>query len=653
MTIGQRLLMLVGLPVTALVFIGGVSLKRQFSETQATKWEVTQVEKISNSAIKLSSYINAFQEERLAAVKFSKGGSRRDFDSAALESRSIEGDIREFLDTLVASDQRWEILRKKAEQFYEISDRLDGLRSELLKGAGEAGIALSGESGFDQVELSVAGQMVEVYWSLNNILLTFCERLAPELKNGELATNFAGYVALLKFHESLRLEQSLLYLVFENNRLEGNQYERYGMNRGFQWTNWIIYSNYVPDELFQPFTERLTAEVHADVNSRRGQVTKMAFKGGGFGVDSTEWLQASNAKIAIVDDMREAYNQRILESATVLLKSSSKEFAILMITIIVIILLSIGFSIFVSSGLNRGMRTVGKSLDDSALGVEAAADEFAQASNTLSRTSAQIANSIAESRSSVERLDAKIKESATFAGQANGLAEEVSGSIEKGQRGMERLSEAMDAIIRAGDEVASIVETIDEIAFQTNILALNAAVEAARAGESGAGFAVVADEVRALAQRCAKAAHDTAAKIQESIQAGKDGSTVTIEVTQHFTEISAKTNEVENQIRFISDASHDQEAGIVQLNSSIVEQEAGAQKSASIAEETSSSASILKKQIQELSGCVEYLDRIIGRRPLNSGLPSDDPASTNLVEPTTPESPLEQRLVSSAPAIRN
>ena len=204
------------------------------------------------------------------------------------------------------------------------------------------------------------------------------------------------------------------------------------------------------------------------------------------------------------------------------------------------------------------------------------------------------------------------RRNAENAGHARQLVRETRTAAESGHNDMQQMTAAVAAIKTSSDQIASIIKTIDEIAFQTNILALNAAVEAARAGEAGAGFAVVAEEVRSLAQRSAVAARETAAKIEDAVQRTGEGVRISDKVGSVLEDIVSRIRRTDDLITEIATASAEQSTGLGQLNTAVSAMDHVTQGNAASAAETASSAQELFQQASELVHAVDELNRLAG-----------------------------------------
>ncbi|HTH46837.1 MAG TPA: methyl-accepting chemotaxis protein [Candidatus Limnocylindria bacterium] len=239
--------------------------------------------------------------------------------------------------------------------------------------------------------------------------------------------------------------------------------------------------------------------------------------------------------------------------------------------------------------------------------VTEAAQRMSETSRKLAESGSSQAASVEETSASIEEIRSMVQRNSENATSAKGLANEARSAAEGGAREMAELSRAMDEIKASSDTIATILKSIDEIAFQTNILALNAAIEAARAGDAGLGFAVVADEVRNLAHRAGSAARETAQSIDESLRRNARGVEISKRVSTGLQQIVDKARQVDDLVAQIALASSEQSRGISQVNAAMTQIDRDSQAIAAEADHSAASSGKLSQQALDLRAAVATL----------------------------------------------
>ena len=234
-----------------------------------------------------------------------------------------------------------------------------------------------------------------------------------------------------------------------------------------------------------------------------------------------------------------------------------------------------------------------------------ASEQVSSGSQALAQGTSEQEASIRELSDYVQDISGRVNKNAENAKNVSEISDTATTDLKEGNAEMQKMLAAMKIIDEKSAEIEKIINTIYNIAFQTNILALNAAVEAARAGEAGKGFAVVADEVRNLASKSAEAAQTTSELISSTIEAVSNGTAIADSTAQTIESVMERFSNANSLINEISDSSAQQATMVDQVLSSVGQISAVVQNNAATAEESASASALTAAQAKELQKMVK------------------------------------------------
>lgn len=254
----------------------------------------------------------------------------------------------------------------------------------------------------------------------------------------------------------------------------------------------------------------------------------------------------------------------------------------------------------ISSSMNEVMEGINATSDRVSVG----ASELASAAQLIAESSELQAASVEQLAATTNTVADHVEESHRDAEASAKETDKVTAMIEQNQEKMTMMMDAMNEIRQTSQQVVGIIQTIEEIADQTNLLSLNASIEAARAGEAGKGFAVVADEIGKLALESSKAASSTRDLIEISMEEISKGNTIATDAMNSLRDSVSAVDHVNEMIKKTAANSAVQAENMEQLRIGIDEIARGIQDNSAASQETSATS-------EELATRAELLNRMV------------------------------------------
>ena len=247
-----------------------------------------------------------------------------------------------------------------------------------------------------------------------------------------------------------------------------------------------------------------------------------------------------------------------------------------------------------------------------------ASEQAGQATAQISTTIQQVAKGITQQSEATARVTSMVENEVNAINNlvlgtrkqavAVSKASEVTNLITSTGGISDKVLESNKKVEEMGErsnKIGAIVETIDDIASQTNLLALNAAIEAARAGEQGKGFAVVADEVRKLAERSSIATKEIGGLINEIQKTVQEAVIVSTSAAQ---EINLASADLMESIEEVATVVKENETITENLAESSSEMMKAMENIAAVSEESSAAVEEVSASTEEMTAQVEEVN---------------------------------------------